>query len=66
MLGDFRVDNLLTSIIFRNLAFQRDVRGHKENEGLWDLERRSFKPRLDYSLPNPIEESSLKQLAKIL
>jgi hypothetical protein len=66
MLGDCRVDNLFPSIIFRNLGLQRDMRGHKDTRGLQNLERRPFRPRFDYSLPNPIEESSLKQLSKLL
>jgi hypothetical protein len=33
---------------------------------LWGLERRPFRPRLDYSLLNPIEEYGMKQLAKFL
>jgi hypothetical protein len=42
------VDILLPSIIFRDL-------GYRDTRGLRGLERRPFRPRLDYSLPNPIE-----------
>jgi hypothetical protein len=46
----------------------RVVRKHEEVQGyggLWGLERRPFRPRLDYSLPNPIKEFSMKQLDKL-
>ena len=60
MLGDCQVDNLLPSIIFRNLRLQWDVRRYRDIGGLQDLERRPFRPRLDHSLPNPVEKSRLK------
>jgi hypothetical protein len=65
MLGDCRVDNLLPSIIFRDLRLEGDMRRYRDTGGLRGLERRPFRPRLDYSLDNRIKESNMKQLAKI-
>jgi hypothetical protein len=42
------------------------MKRYADTEGFRGLERRPFRPRLDYSLPNPIEKSGIKQLAKIL
>jgi hypothetical protein len=39
---------------------------YRDTGSLQGLERRPFRPILDYSLPNPIEESGMKQLAKLL
>jgi hypothetical protein len=60
MLGDCRVDNLLPSVFSRDFRLQCDVRRHWDTRDLWGLEGRSFRPRLDHSLPNPVKKSILK------
>jgi hypothetical protein len=41
------------------------MRRNMDAMGLRGLEKRPFRPRLDYSLTNPIKESSMEQLAKL-
>jgi hypothetical protein len=41
------------------------MRRHWYTEGLRGLEGRLFRPWLDYSLSNPIKESSMEQLAQL-
>jgi hypothetical protein len=66
MVGDCRIDNLLPSIIFRNFWLHGYMRRHKNTRDILRLEGRPLWSRLNYPLPNPIEEPSLKQLVQLL
>jgi hypothetical protein len=66
MVRDSRIDNLLTSIICRDLWFQGHMRRHRNTRDVLRLKGGSLWSRLYYSLLDPVKEPSLEQLVQFL
>jgi hypothetical protein len=60
--GDFQINNILPSILFGNFWLHRYMGRYKYRKDILRLEGRPLWSRLNYPLPNPIEEPILKKL----
>jgi hypothetical protein len=66
MVGDCQMKNLLPSIIFGDLWLHRYMGRHMDTKNIFGMEGRSLWSRMNYPLPNPIEEPNLKTLVQLL